>query len=490
MSKLFARAALIGCAAAGTAVAQTAPVIPAPTPSLAARMPPVAPGKMVLQTLDVADLVCPPTDSPLAKPGTDPAMMAAAKAFTEVQGEELIKAIRAGTNRWCWDESGGAGKLAVTTDGKTLVVNNTLAVVRDVATCVDSIRKLRSAQVKVDMVVFAVPSGNEAMAKLFGDKSHATVSMTEFNQTLRGLKESGALDILTRPTMLMLNKQTGFCQVGQQVPVPTAGGMVTCSPVGMTTRITPDVSADLKSVALALELEHSECVRGPVPGIDCQRVETKLMVPDGGSMAVKVGTRAVERRSETKVPLVSDIPYMGHLFRNVGVSNEKMDVVAVVTATRVRDVVRPPVAAITPPVAVVPPMMPAPVPVATSTPVTFATPVAAPQPLTKFVRVIGSDGLERVGVDFTTLTTADTLPKAVSGVQMTAPPGVNVIRFAAPVESSVTGGMVAASRATETCETSSLMTAYKAACAAGNKDEATRLALKLLANDPTCFGKK
>ena len=189
MPKLLLRAALLGCVAAGAAVAQTPtrftptqPVPPpvavqvtTPTPTLAAHMPAVAPGKMVLTTLDVADLVCPPADSPLAKPGSDPAMVAAARAFTEVRGEELMKAIRAGTNRWCWDESGGAGKLAVTTDGKTLVVSNTLGVVRDVTTCVDLVRKHRSAQVKVEVVVISVPSGHEAMAKLLGDKGHAAV---------------------------------------------------------------------------------------------------------------------------------------------------------------------------------------------------------------------------------------------------------------------------------------------------------------------------
>ena len=41
-----------------------------------------------------------------------------------------------------------------------------------------------------------------------------------------------------------------------------------------------------------------------------------------------------------------------------------------------------------------------------------------------------------------------------------------------------------------TDESAAMMAAYKAACAAGKKDEATRLALQLLAKDPTCFGKK
>ncbi len=66
------------------------------------------------------------------------------------------------------------------------------------------------------------------------------------------------------------------------------------------------------------------------------------------------------------------------------------------------------------------------------------------------VRTVGPDGLERVGVDFNAKPTAALI--------------------LAPVADP-------------------LMTAYKAACAAGRKDEAARLALQLLAKDPTCFGR-
>ena len=38
-------------------------------------------------------------------------------------------------------------------------------------------------------------------------------------------------------------------------------------------------------------------------------------------------------------------------------------------------------------------------------------------------------------------------------------------------------------------ETATLLKSYRAACAAGKKDEASRLALRLLAKDPTCFGR-
>ena len=67
--------------------------------------------------------------------------------------------------------------------------------------------------------------------------------------------------------------------------------------------------------------------------------------------------------------------------------------------------------------------------------------LVAPQP----IHLTGPDGLERIGVDF------EAVPPAPAAPEPT-------------------------------------LAAYRAACAAGKKDEAMRLAIQLLAKDPTCFG--
>lgn len=515
MSKLFVRAALIGCATAGAAVAQTAPPPPpssttAPTVSITARVTATAPAepvKMILKTFDVADLVCPPADSPLAKPGNDPAMIAAAKAYTETRAAEVCEAARKRTPE-AVSGFGNTGTVEMTSDGKTLVVRNRPEVVDRVGACVESMRQLRSACVKVEMVVVKVPSKNEAMAKLLGEKGQAAVSADEFNVVLRELKASGEAKVLSQPTLMMHNKQTGFCQVGGQVAVPAPDGVVTFTPVGVTSRVTPEVSADQKSVALALEFVLSECVGGSTPpSINCQQMKSNLVLPDGGTMMLKVGTLKEERRFEQKVPVVSDIPYMGRLFRNVSSTTEPVDTVAVITATRVNGheflptppMMRPaappvmaPTVTLTPTVARLAPLMP---PVMAAPASLTTVPYATPLPATPAYRVVGTNGLERIGVDFTTLTTADKLPKAVTGVRVEGRPGTgtHLYKFSNGDVVAVTGGTAAATGCctAETCDaTCSLMTAYQAACAAGNKDEAARLAVQLLAKDPTCFGKK
>jgi hypothetical protein len=413
-------------------------------------------------------------------------------------------------------------------------------------------RKLKDTQVMVEMRLLTVPSESEAVKKLLDGKQHAALPTAELKAMLDGLAKDGQVQMLSQPTVMLMNKQTGFVQIGQQCPQVTSVAAnpngqpvakVEYAQVGLVSRLTPDVAADLKSVRLKLDVELSEANRAAVVlgngqkacAIDFQKIETTLAVPDGGTMAVAVGTKKAERRVEHKVPVLGDLPYLSRLFRNVGVSTESMDTVAVVTV-RLIDAkatpVAPPVAVVMPPMPVgmpvravpplpvapvtmprpvavpappvsqlvpptmpvaqpampirvvgqelrltaqpgttiqryeppvvppmptalppqaIPPMMPVPMPAPVAYPVEMGSQwIVQPMPIPLTTRTVGPDGLERIGVDF------NAKPTATAVLAPVADP---------------------------------LMTAYKAACAAGRKDEAARLALQLLAKDPTCFGR-
>jgi Tfp pilus assembly protein PilV len=69
-------------------------------------------------------------------------------------------------------------------------------------------------------------------------------------------------------------------------------------------------------------------------------------------------------------------------------------------------------------------------------------------------------------------------------VQVRPTPTRNQTVYLAPPAS------LAVRAATPADDVTALVSAYHAACAAGNKNEATRLAVQALAKDPTCFGRK
>ncbi len=582
MSKTFLRAVLAAFAAAGIAGAQTPPplsptstppmpaaapvrqvafkqVMPQPAPVAPAPVPamPVAPipaARMLTKVFDVADLVAPPADSPLAATSEDVAMQAAVNAYTAVRAEHLMRVVRTQVDKESWDGRGGSGRLDFHPNGCSLVVNNTAGTVARVGECLESLRRLKSPQVFVEMLVCEVASDHPAMEKLFGKKREAALAKDELTKLVRELKADGALDVLSRPQLMLTDKQTGFFQTGQQFPRLTGMTLdgkgvqqgVEYIPTGLVVRLTPDCAGDGKTMRMRTEVTLTE----PSPSlidlgngikaqpIDCQAIEAVLELADGGTMAVNIGTKKREQRIETKVPVLGDLPYIGRLFRTVGISHERRDTVVVFTVTRVntekelqqlisrqaaslawtanRPVATPvPMPAAERPVAAVPGVLPMPVPAAmplatgryqqvTPIPMPIHNPFALVPPAPPVVREVRENRIEReVNSDFISgppgfasrMPTPARMPHAI---RTTGPDGLEQIgvdfNFSViPASGSVpvTGRIAGAGHGGIPAgdETTALMKSYRAACAAGKKDEASRLALQLLAKDPTCFGR-
>jgi type II secretory pathway component GspD/PulD (secretin) len=79
---------------------------------------------------------------------------------------------------------------------------------------------------------------------------------------LRSAKERGECEVLSRPTLCVSDNQTGFVQVGQNVPAP-AGAVQAAVPVGITVRATPRLTPN-GSLLLRTEAQVTETCR-PVP---------------------------------------------------------------------------------------------------------------------------------------------------------------------------------------------------------------------------------
>ncbi|MBM3979844.1 MAG: tetratricopeptide repeat protein [Planctomycetes bacterium] len=139
------------------------------------------------------------------------------------------------------------------------------------------------AQVLMQVTVIQVPRSFIATSGLnaggAADATTWTLSAREvvmFNGLLREAKEKGRCDILSRPQIQLCDGQTGFVQVGQQVPVAAGADIKTVGwvvvperavhqvPVGLTTRFTPHVSPDGKNLTLATEAQLTELLPGTV----------------------------------------------------------------------------------------------------------------------------------------------------------------------------------------------------------------------------------
>jgi type II secretory pathway component GspD/PulD (secretin) len=181
----------------------------------------------------------------------------------------------------------------------TVRVSAQEAVAHQVLKLLDALDR-EPVQVMVQATVVEVPRGFCGRAGLEGDANAWTLSPREvamFNALLRAAKEKGGIEFLARPQLQVNDGQTGFVQVGQDLPVVTpavlpAGGAAQAAkvayvPVGVTLRVTPKVTPD-GSVLLDAQIETGEV---SAAGVKTRSIRFNANVPSGQTLVFACSKR-------------------------------------------------------------------------------------------------------------------------------------------------------------------------------------------------------
>ena len=165
--------------------------------------------------------------------------------------------------------------------------------------------------------------------------------------TLYALATKGKVNVLSRPSILARNNQEAVIVVGQEVPIPTANQIteagqqiqsVSYQDVGIILRVTPFITVN-KTVEMLVAPEISSLSSQTVqissnfaaPIINKTAAETVVVTPD--SQTVVIGGLMQKQTSSTinKVPLLGDIPVVGHLFKRTTTSSAKTELIIFLT---------------------------------------------------------------------------------------------------------------------------------------------------------------
>lgn len=187
--------------------------------------------------------------------------------------------------------------------------------------------------------------------------SFAFAQDTNLNIFLNALASKSKLRVLSNPHLLVSNNKQATINVGDEVPVvtgetttrvagtqlPLVSGAVT--PVvdrniqfrstGVSMTVTPHINTN-NLVTLELQEEVSAAERTVTSGIDTptintRRSQTTVVVKDGQTIVIAGLMSESARASETKVPLLGDIPWFGNLFKTKTDSNEKTELIILIT---------------------------------------------------------------------------------------------------------------------------------------------------------------
>ena len=188
------------------------------------------------------------------------------------------------------------------------------------------------------------PKGTFTMAydkTLLGDK-------IDFDTKLEALISSQEATILSRPSVIVLDGRQARIVVGQQIPVSEtavsenfATTKVKYIQVGIVLNLRPRVSDDNRFVSMQIEAIISEAEERlgsgttsgvlSAPTINRRKVQTYVNVPDDTPFIIGGLISSKKSNQRGGIPILSDIPILGSLFRFKINKEEKKEVIVLIT---------------------------------------------------------------------------------------------------------------------------------------------------------------
>jgi general secretion pathway protein D len=161
-----------------------------------------------------------------------------------------------------------------------------------------------------------------------------------------------ALNVLSRPNILAKENEEAEIVIATSVAVPgnvtiSQTGLqnfsITHEDVGITLRVTPKIN-ESEYISMQLFQEVKDIVADTTTASGQRLVDTgkrsaktNVVVKNGETIVIGGLLSDTERRSEQKVPLLGDIPFLGFLFRNTERRATKQNLLIFLTPTIISD---------------------------------------------------------------------------------------------------------------------------------------------------------
>ncbi len=175
---------------------------------------------------------------------------------------------------------------------------------------------------KTSQYIFSSPSANLAWA-------------------LSAAETKGLVKILAEPKLLAIDGKSGSFNVGQEIPYPSGVAMsgstsYTFKNTGVILNFTPTILEKSNRVILKLSPEVSEVDESyestyGVPGFKTRKVDTTVELADGETLIIAGLLSHTTSSSDTKVPVLGDIPGLGFLFSNLTRKKNETELVIFIT---------------------------------------------------------------------------------------------------------------------------------------------------------------
>jgi general secretion pathway protein D len=172
---------------------------------------------------------------------------------------------------------------------------------------------------------------------------------SDFQATIRAIAQTGNAEILSRPSILVRNNQPATISLGQSVPLisntrfDAVNGQinsVTYQNVGIILRVTPFITPDnlvemIVSPETSALADRSQWIPTSqntlAPVINSRYADTVVVAPDGQTVVIGGLMSNSQTTSESKIPVLGDIPGLGNLFKRKQKQSAKTELMIFLT---------------------------------------------------------------------------------------------------------------------------------------------------------------
>lgn len=181
-----------------------------------------------------------------------------------------------------------------------------------------------------------------------GQIAFSLISLSDFmlDLELSALQADGYGEVISTPKVLTGDKQKAKVATGQEVPYQTTTNSASGSTAStsfkealLSLEVTPSITPDGK-VQMQLDIAK-DSIAGEAPNgeliLNKNTITTNVLVNNGETVILGGVFEQTTSNSQTKVPFLGDIPYIGALFRKDTKSDDKQELLIFVTPRIVND---------------------------------------------------------------------------------------------------------------------------------------------------------
>lgn len=165
---------------------------------------------------------------------------------------------------------------------------------------------------------------------------------TLINLELSALEADSQGRIISSPRVVTADQVEATIEQGTEIPFQqaTSSGATSISfkKAVLSLKVTPQITPDDNII---MDLNVNQDTVGQTtpagPAINTKRIETQVLVENGGTVVIGGIFGRIESKSVNKVPLLGDVPLLGIMFRNTSKQDDKTELMVFITPRILKD---------------------------------------------------------------------------------------------------------------------------------------------------------